>query len=175
MIEELQRQQEAVAQYMGAFAQLLSGQPGRHDEFIDKVDLLIAGSEPNALRLMQFTNRVRTTQRPVIWIHFMHEEPNVPQIGLVAAAGGQVHIMENCMLWLSKRDSRARLVPDSFKLGAYQFDDELRLRRLQKAPARNFKAARPAMIRAYDRLLEIQAEQRQRGDEFRLPELARAA
>jgi hypothetical protein len=163
------------ANYMGAVAHLLGGHPGRHGEFIKKVELILSGREPHAFQLMQFGDSVRRTGRPVIWIHHMHDVPNVPQIGLVALDGGRLHVIENCMLWMSHSDSRARLVPDNFTLGAFRFDDQLRLRHTPKAPARSFNADSPSMSRAYVRLRAIEAEQRERGDEFALPELAQAA
>lgn len=167
--------QKLVANYMGAVAHLLSGRPGRHAEFIQRVEIILSGNEPHALQLMQFTGRVRASRRPVIWMHHSADAPNVPQIGLVAADGDKVRVFENCMLWMSSKDGRASLIPDSFKFGAFRFDDDLVLRRARKAPSANFKAAQPAMIRAYDRLLEIEAEQATRGDVFELPQLAKAA
>ncbi|MFW2851470.1 hypothetical protein ACM61V_06035 [Sphingomonas sp. TX0543] len=172
---EQQQQREAVANFMGALAHLLTGRPGRHAEFIEKVELVLSGAEPHALQLMQFTSRVRATRRPVIWVHYAPDVPNVPQIGLVAPDGKKVHIIENCMLWMSDRGSRAQLVPDGFNLGCFRFDDRLRLRRLEEAPAPDFQSAQDDMVRAYNRLNEIGAEQRRRGETFKLPSLAKAA
>lgn len=167
--------QQRAANFMGALAHLLGGRPSRHDEFIDKVELILSGSEPHALQLLQFTERCRRYGRPVLWIHFAADEPFIPQIGLVAPIDGQTRIFENCMLWSGTDGGRARLVPDSFTFGAYRFDDELRLRHVAKAPGGSFEAAQPGMARAYRRLVNLQTSQLKNGHTFRLPELAKAA
>ncbi len=165
--------QQLAANYMGALAHLLSGGAGRHVEFIDKVELIISGSEPHAMQLMQFNQRVRQTGRPVIWIHIAADVPNVPQIGLVARSGEQVFTIEYCCLWSTPNGRTTHLVPDNFKTGSFVFDDELRLQHRSKAPAGSFKAAEKGMIRAYSNLRRLEAEQLRRGDEFILPQLAR--
>jgi len=168
--------QELAANYMGAVAHFFSGEPGRHAEFIDKVELILSGNEPHALQLMQFQGRVRTTGRPVIWIHHTAEAPNMPTIGLVALSDDdQVYMIEMCLLWSTPNGKRTCLVPDNFKMGSFEFDDELRLIHLPKAPARNFSSATNGMVRAYRRLREIEVEQLKRGDVFDLPQLAKAA
>ncbi|MBX9816214.1 MAG: hypothetical protein K2X76_16060 [Sphingomonas sp.] len=167
--------QQLAANYMGAVAHLLGGAPGRHLEFIDKVELILSGSEPHALRLMQFTKSVRETGRPVIWIHHTKETPQIPQIGLVAQAGAQVHVIENCMLWSTPNGLTTRLVPDNFRTGAFEFDDQLRLNHRSKAPARSIQGARAGIVRAYRRLLQLEQEQLERGEAFALPQLAKAA
>jgi hypothetical protein len=101
--------------------------------------------------------------------------PTVPLIGLLAVVDGQTRIFENCVLWIGADGDRASLVPESFTLGAYRFDGELRLRHLSKAPARSSDAAGSGMVRAYRRLIKLEVEQFERGDTFRLPELAKAA
>lgn len=163
--------QKSAANYMGAIAHALGGRPGRHREFIDKVEVLLSGSEPDALQLMQFSEQVRSSGRPVIWIHHMADAPTVPLIGLVASDDGQIKIVENCMLWMPAGQGRVQLVPDNFTMGAFRFDDELRLRHIGKAPAKTFEAAMPGMKRAYERVLRIEAQQRERGDAFDLPVL----
>ena len=167
--------QQRAANYMGAIAHLLGGRPGRHQEFIDKVELILSGSEPHALQLMQFAAPCRATGRPTLWVHVSQDVPTVPQIGLVVNVDGQSRIFENCMLWSDGAGGRAPLVPDSFTYGAYRFDDELRLRHVPKAPARDFKAAEAGMARAYRRLQTLQFEQFKSGATFKLPEYAKAA
>lgn len=167
--------QQIAANYMGAVAHLLGGRTGRHQEFIDKVELILSGSEPNAMQLMMFREAVRRTGRPVIWICHSEAAPHVPSIGLVAMVGNQAFTIENCMLWMSAKGDRACLIPDNFKLGAFKFDDELRLRHLAKPPARHHESATASMSRAYLRLREIELEQKIRGDVFELPQLAQAA
>ncbi len=171
----IRNERQIAANYMGAVAHLLGGQPGRHQEFIQKVELILSGNEPHAMQLMMFAEAVRRTGRPLIWICHSEDAPHVPSIGLVAMAGDQVFTIENCMLWMSANGDRACLIPDNFKFGAFKFDDDLRLRHMKKAPARNHKSATAAMSRAYVRLREIETEQRERGDAFSLPELAKAA
>ncbi len=61
--------QQRAANYMAAFAHLLGGRPGRHLEFIDKVEFILSGSEPDVLQLMQFTGTCRRDGRPVLWVH----------------------------------------------------------------------------------------------------------
>ncbi|HEX4694463.1 hypothetical protein [Sphingomonas sp.] len=161
--------QKIAANYMGAVAHALGGRPGRHREFIDKVEVILSGAEPDAMQLMQFTDRVRADGRPVLWIHHSADAPNAPQIGLVARDGGKVHAIENCMLWAPRGGGRLQLVPDAFTMGAFRFDDALRLRRLAKAPAADFDAGTEAMVRAYARLREIERAQFERGNEFDLP------
>ena len=168
-------EQQRAANYMGALAHLLGGAPGRHEEFIDKVELILSGREADAIQLMQFTARCRQTGRPVLWVHVPAHNPAVPQIGMVVLVDGQTRVFENCMLWTSTFRGRARLVPDGFTFGAYRFDDDLRLRDVGRAPAKSFKAAEPGMVRAYRRLRELEVEQLDRGDAFKLPELAEAA
>ena len=167
--------QQLAANYMGAVAHVLSGEPGRLDEFIDRVELILSGDEPHALRLLQLHGRVQHTGRPVIWIHHMKDGTGVPLIGLVAPAGDQIYTIENCMLWTSPNGKTTQLVPDNFKMGAFSFDKELRLKHFSKAPARNLKAAETGIVRAYRRLRQIENDQLQRGDVFALPELAKAA
>ena len=167
--------QELAANYMGAVAHFFSGGPGRHEEFIDKVEIILSGNEPHALQLLQFSDRVRRTRRPVLWIHHKDDTPGVPLIGLVAQAGDQVYSIENCMLWSSPSGRTTKLVPDSFKMGAFEFDGQLRLVHLPKAPARSLAAAKAGVVRAYRTLLRIEREQLDRGDAFTLPQLARAA
>ena len=84
---------------------------------------------------MRFADRVRTSGRPLLWIHHHAAAPNVPDIGLVARAFGTVHVVENCSLHLSPGDDRICLVPDNFKMGAFRFDDDFELRHTAKAPA----------------------------------------
>lgn len=168
-------QLQIAANYMGAVAHLLGGKPGRYAEFIAKVELLLSANAPHARQLMQFTTSVQQTGRPVIWIHHSAGMPHQPQIGLVAICDGRTYFIENCMLWQSSRNSRAVLVPDSFSLGAFRFDDDLQLRHASKAPARSFAAAERRMVNTYSRLLEIEREQRVAGEMFTLPQLAKAA
>jgi len=167
--------QQLAANYMGAIAHLLGGSPGRHQEFIKKVELILSGNEPHALQLMQFTGRIRATGRPMIWIHHTKEAPQMPLIGLVAQAGDQVYTIENCMLWSTPNGRTTHLIPDNFKMGAFEFDGELRLNHLPKAPARSIQAARTGIVRAYRRLLQLEQEQLGRGDVFVLPQLAKVA
>lgn len=167
--------QQLAANYMGAFAHCLGGRPGCHEEFIDKVELILSGNEPHAMQLLQFTGSVRQTGRPVIWIHHMEAAPGVPLIGLVARAADQVFTIENCMLWSTPNGRITQLVPDNFKMGAFVFDDELKLNHLPKAPARNLNAAHSGIVRAYRRLRQLEVDQLERGDVFSLPQFARAA
>lgn len=168
-------QQKRVANYLAALAHLLGGQPGRFAEFRNKVNLMMGGSAPNAFALMQFSDQIQATGNPLLWIHQPAESPQIPQIGLVAQVNGGTHFVENCMLYLASEDDRAILVPDGFNLGAYRFDDTLNLQRITEAPASTFEAANDDMIRAYNRLIAIEAEQWERGDIFDLPFRAKAA
>ena len=127
------------------------------------------------MQLMQFNHRVRSTGRPVIWIHLMPDAPHVPLIGLVARSEEQVFTIEHCCLWSTPNGKVTRLVPDNFQMGAFQFDADLKLQHLPKPPARSFEAARNGMVRAYTRLRRLEAEQLERGEVFALPELAKAA
>lgn len=167
--------QKIAANYMAAVAHLLGGRSGLHDEFIRKVELILSGSEPHALQLMQFSETVRRTGRPVIWIHHPEDWNNFPQIGLVALAGEQVFMIENCVPWMRASDDRAHLIPDCYKMGAFRFDDDLRLQYFRKSPASGFKSAIKSIARAHIRLREIETVQRERGDVFTLPQLAKAA
>ena len=168
-------QQKRIANYLAALAHLLGGQPGRFTEFRDKVDLMLSGSAPHAIGLMQLASRVQATGRPLLWVHQSAECPTVPQIGLVAQMGGGMHYIESCMLCLASEDDRATLVPDGFNLGAYRFDDTLDLHHITEAPASTFEAADDDMVRAYNQLITIQTDQWERGDIFDLPNLAKAA
>ena len=167
--------QQRAANCMGSFAHLLSGSAGRHPEFIDKVDIILSGAEPHAWQLLQLAPRVSKTRRPLLWVHYTEDYPAMPQIGLVAMHGGQTYVIENCALWMAPSGDRARLVPDDFKMGSFLFDDELRLQRLKKAPAKDVERAAPGILRAYNRLLDLQIEQYERGEVFSLPELHKAA
>ena len=168
-------QQNRIANFFAALARLLSGQSGRFTEFRDKVDIMLSGTAPHAFGLMQFASRVQTTGRPLLWVHQSAECPTVPQIGLVAQMGEGMHYIESCMLCLTCEDDRATLVPDGFNLGAYRFDHALNLHHITDAPASSFEAADGDMVRAYNRLIAIQADQWERGDIFDLPHLAQAA
>ncbi len=168
-------QQKRIANYLAAVAHLLGGRPGRSTEFRDKVHIMLSGTAPHAFGLIQFASRVQATSRPLVWVHQSVECPTVPQIGLVAQIEGSIHYIESCMLCLASEDDRATLVPDGFNLGAYRFDDTLDLHHATEAPASTFEVADRDMVRAYNRLIAIQAEQWERGDIFDLPSLAMAA
>ena len=86
-----------------------------------------------------------------------------------------MRFIENSLLWMGADEGRATLVPDSFMVGGYQFDDDFRLHHIEEAPASSFEAAKDGMVRACDRLAMIQLEQWDRGDVFDLPQHARAA
>lgn len=174
-MKEHKQAQRRVANYFGALAHLLGGQPGRATEFRQKVEILLAGSAANATTLMQGVQFVRLKGKPVLWIHQSQENPHIPQIGLVAEVEGRMFFMENCMLWLGEGADRALLVPDSFNLGAFRFDDTLSLTYEPTAPSRTFEAAQSEMGRAYNRLISIGIEQWERGDVFDLPNLLKAA
>lgn len=167
--------QQRAANYMAALAHLLGGRPGRHAEFIERVELILSGDEPDVLQLMQFTGRALTTGRPVLWVHVARDNLTVPSIGLVAPVDGQARVFENCVLWVGTEGGRARLVPDSFEWGAYRFDDVLRLRHVGRAPARSFETATAGMVRAYRRLIRLEIDLIERGGTLPLPELAKAA
>ncbi|WP_344691163.1 hypothetical protein [Sphingomonas cynarae] len=66
-------------------------------------------------------------------------------------------------------------MPDNFQMGSFVFDDDLRLHHLPKPPARSFKVAHKGIVRAYVELRRIEASQIDRGEEFSLPQLAKAA
>lgn len=166
--------QQRVANFMAALATLLCGKPGRHAEFIQKVELIVSGVEPNALQLMQVAPTLRATGHPLVWVH-PTDNPNVPRVGLAALCGGQSFLIESCMLWMGPGDDRASLVPDAFTLGSFRFKNDLKPRYSRRAPAASFEEATAGMVRAYDRLLELQMKQRERGDFFELPVLRKAA
>lgn len=166
---------QRTAGYMAAYAELLLGSPGRFDEFREHVNLVLSGSEPRIEVLLQMTEQVRSTGRPVIWIHHGHEVPEIPTIGLVAPIAGGTHIIENCMLLKRPGDDRAMLVPDSFQQGSYRFGDTVQLQHISKAPARSFDHAKSTMRETYARLYAIESEQAGRGEVFEEPTLARAA
>lgn len=166
--------QQRISNFTGAFSHLLCGKPGRHGEFIRKTQLIVSGAEPHTLQLMQAKSTLRRTGIPLIWIH-PTEDPHLPRIGLAALCGGQAFFVENCMLWIGPGDDRACLVPDAFSLGSFQFKNDLKLVYSRRSPVTSFDEAKPGMIRAYNRLLNLQIKQRERGDVFELPELLKAA
>lgn len=110
------------------------------------------------MQLMQAEPTLRRTDIPLIWIH-PTENPHVPRIGLAALCGHQAFFVENCMLWMAPGDDRARLVPDSFEMGAFQLKNDLRLRYSRKSPA-TYDDGTPGIIGAYDRLLGVEQEDR---------------
>ncbi|KZX52713.1 hypothetical protein A3711_07315 [Erythrobacter sp. HI00D59] len=167
--------QKRIANYLAGFAHLLGGRPARFTEFRNKVDIMLGGSAPHALALMHFSAQVQATGRPLLWVHQSPECPQIPQIGLVAQVDGRIHFVENCMLWLGREADRALLVPDGFNLGAYRLDDGLDLHHIAEAPVSAFDAADQDMVRAYESLISIQADQWERGEVFDLPQLAKAA
>ena len=161
------------AKYMSAVARLLSGDDA-YPRFIGKVNVMLGGAPINLMNLMHWGGHVRAGGRPII--HFsMSGEHSLPTVSLVAETNGRLHVIEMCMLWMGPADRRAQLVPDSFKMGAFALDDRLTLRHLTRAPARSFKAGEPGMIRAYDRLAELVAEQLERDQALPMPELLKAA
>jgi hypothetical protein len=168
-------QQQRVANFLAALAHLLTGQPGRFNEFRERADMTLSGAPPRYENLAHFSSQFREPGRPLLWVHFSQGNPSVPEIGLVTDVGRRKHYVENCILYLPKGADRAILVPDGFKMGAYRFDNALNLRHRQNAPKRTFEAAREDVIRAYLRLSSIQAEQWERGDVFDLPFHAKAA
>ena len=168
-------QQKRIANYLAAFAHLLGGKPGRFTEFRDKVDIMLSGSAPHAFGLMQFASRVQTTGRPLLWVHQPAECPTVPQNRLGRADGRGDALHRELHALPDWRRRPRDLVPDGFNLGAYRFDHKLNLKHITEAPASTFEAADGDMVRAYNRLIAIQAEQWERGDTFDLPHLAQAA
>lgn len=168
-------QQQRVANFLAALAHLLTGKSGRFKEFREHADMTLAGASPCYRNLAYFSSQFRKPGRPLLWVHFSQENPSVPEIGLVTDVGSQKHYVENCILYLPKNADRAFLVPDGFKMGAYRFDNALNLRYRQNAPRQTFEAAREDVIRAYQRLSSVQAEQWDRGDVFDLPFHAKAA
>lgn len=166
--------QQRVANFMGALSHLLCGKPGRQSEFNRRAEVIVSGLEPHAMQLMQVAPILRSTGVPLIWIH-PTDNPHRPRIGLAALCGGQSFFVESCMLWMGPGDDRASLVPDSFGLGAFRFKNDLKLRYSQRAPAKTFEDGMSGMVRAYERLLDIQVRQAERGQTFELPELCQAA
>lgn len=174
MNETIEQQQRRVAGYMRAIARLLAGADVRHETFLDRVQLLVGGSAANLPTLLHWGDHVRRTGVPIL-LFSPGAEPRVPQVTLVSHIDGHTHTVENCMLWMAPGDNRAHLVPDGFNYGAFILDADLRFRRVGRAPARDFKRATPGMVRAYDRLLELEIEQRRSGSELPLPSLLRKA
>lgn len=166
--------QQCVANFMGALSHLLCGKPGRQTEFNRHAEVIVSGLEPHAMQLMQVAPMLRRTGIPLIWIH-PTENPHLPRIGLAALCGGRSFFVENCMLWMGPGDDRASLVPDSFGLGSFRLKNDLKLRYSQRAPAKTFEGGMPGMARAYERLLDLQIQQRERSETFELPELRQAA
>ncbi len=160
-----QEQQNRVNSYFEAYARLLVGSSGRQREFLKNVPIIVSGAPPQAIHLLQFSKCVRASGNPVLWVHHSRDMPQLPQIGLVAHGGDQVYFIESCMLWMSPKEDRASLIPDSFEMGAFRFDDQLQLHHTPKAPARSFKAAEAAMARAYRKLHSIALEIEQHGAE----------
>ena len=167
--------QQIAANYMAAVAHLFGGQPGRLEDFLKKVELVLCGSAPQEAQLAIFCESVRHTGRPVIWILDEQDDTNVPIIGIVVMVGDQPVIFADCMLVLSAKADRASIVTNVFKRGAFRFDDDLQLRYIPKATARSYRHSPAAFVRAYVRLSEIEITQRKRGDIFPLPQFAKAA
>lgn len=167
--------QQVTSNYMGALAHLLGGRPNRDRQFIQHVKLIFSGAEPHAMNLLQFSNSVLLTGRPVIWLHHRADWGVVPQIGLVARAGGNVMLIEHCFLWSTPGGRTTQLVPDGFDMGAFAFDNELKLHHSPTPPARNLKAARTGIQRAHTKLFRLIEEQHERGDVFATPIHAKAA
>lgn len=166
--------QQRIGNFMLALSHLLCGKPGRNAEFIRKTQVVVSGAEPHAMQLMQAEPILRQTGVPLIWIQ-PTENPHLPRIGLAALCGGQSFFVESCMLWMAPGSDRACLVPDGFSLGAFHFKNDLKIRYSRKSPAASFDDATPGMVRAYDRLLDLQIKQRERGDGFELPQLMQTA
>lgn len=157
------------ANYMAAIGHLLAGESDSLDDFVDGVELILAGSEPDVATLMRFTGAVRAGGRPVLWVHVPEETPEVPSIGLVVRSDDRVVVVENCVPWLPAGGGKAYLVPDSFRMGAFRLDDDMRLLPTRKPSSR--LGAEKGMRRAYVRLRGIEAELRRSGAAPRLPQL----
>ena len=158
MNETTEQRKIRMAGYMAAVERLLGGPAAVGHTFRNRVELMVGGTAANIPTLLEWGSRTRVTGLPML-LFSPTNEPTVPLVSLIAHVDGQTHIIESCMLWMGARDDRALLVPDSFDMGAFSFDDELKLRRLPKAPARTFKAALSGMRRAYDRLVDLEIEQ----------------
>lgn len=169
-MDDMTQQQKVIANYMAAVAQLLTGSAKRFQEFNDKVQLICGGGPVHALNLLKWGDHVRATGRPILYFHATAEAPTVPQIALVSCIDGHLRVIENCMLTLGKNDRRARLVPDGFNLGAYVLGNDLTLRFLKRAPAKDYESAGDDMVRAYQRLIDLEAEQWEKGVIHPLPE-----
>lgn len=176
MNDTVEQQKTRIAGYMAAVERLLGGTAAVGDAFRDKVELIVGGSAANFRTLLQWAERARRTGMPML-LFSPTDEPMVPLVSLVAHVDGRTHIIESCALWLGSRDDRAKLVPDTFDMGAFSFDDELNLRHLPKAPARSLEAGIPGMRRAYGRLVDLEIAQREHRATLRPPMLleARAA
>lgn len=174
MNETTERQQIRMAGYMAAVAQILGGPDVDIDVFVDRVELIMGGSAVNLPILMAWGQKVRCTRRPVL-LFSPTESPIVPLVSLVAYIDGRTHVVESCALWMGRNDERASLVPDNMRCGAFVFDNDLQLRHLGRAPARNLDAAGSGMARAYNRLLDLEIDMRAKSAALRLPSLHRLA
>ena len=161
MDETAEQQKVRIAGYMAAVERLLGGPAAIGHAFRNNVELIVAGSAANFPTLLEWGSRTRRTGLPML-LFSPTSEPIVPLVSLIAYVDGRTHIIESCMLWMSTRADRALLIPDSFDMGAFSFDDELKLRHRPKAPARSFEAAMSGMRRAYNRLLDLEIEERPR-------------
>ncbi|QQV77929.1 hypothetical protein H5J25_04040 [Sphingomonas aliaeris] len=168
------KSQTLAANYARAVAQLLSGQEGRHAEFLDKVQLILSGVEPQADELEAFSEQVRRTGRPVLWFCVTADTPFVPTIGLVMHDDDAVIVETECVLWMSPKDRCATLVPNCFSRGAYSFDSELALKHAAEAPSKTYRRAESSVVRACWRLSDIERREARR-QVFGLPGFAKAA
>lgn len=164
-----------VANTVAAFAQAVTGETGRSEEFRTKTRLVVAGARPTFENLYQYAHRVQEDGVPILWICLDPEMNGVPMIGLVARIDNEIYLVDHCVLWSATSKTKAKLVPVEFNFGAFTFDDDLQLTFSAKAPRKSLKAGRPGIEKALVNLHDAACDQLIRGEVYPLPFYAKAA
>lgn len=145
-----------VKRSMGALTRLLVGKKGdpREPAFNRHVMVIVGGQLPPA-GMMWLADAARLNRKHVI---HLSASPNhdIPTIAMAYRRGEMVEVYEYCMLCMAPGEDRVRIVPDTFKHGAFRFAPDMKLKRCN-AP-RSFDAAMGVMARAYNRFHELCAD-----------------
>lgn len=157
------------AAYMAAIARTLSNADVDLEAFIDRVELIVSGSTVNLITLLHWAAHVRATGLPIL-LFSPHDASGMPQIALVADVDGRTNVVENRLLWMVGESNRVHLIPDNFEMGAFVLEDDLRFRRVEHAPERNFEHAVSGIKRAYARLEAFDIQQTERGGDIPVSE-----